>query len=200
MEGSRNFKEPQEKRIIIDDLAQYEEEIGVGRGIRRQGGFGEFLKNIFVGLLLIGIVVGSFWVSFLIGKRVLVPVKQLETREAPPMIEERIPEDEMPVLITSESAPQVEEKAVPSKRIEVKTATPPEKMMYYKVQAGIFTTKAEAENVVSLLKAKGTTSFVRKVSGDAWRVQVGAYRTRSQAQTQVKSLKAKGIETTIIYE
>ncbi len=206
MEGSPNFRQPADKKIIIDDLASYEEEIGVGREIRRRGGFGEFLKNIFVGLILIGIVVGSFWVSFLIGKRVLVPVKNLETRETPNLVEEKIPveEEDLSVLATPEKTAKPAEKAtpVPSKRIETvkTTVASPEKMMYYKVQAGLFTTKADADALVGSLKEKGVKAFVRKVSGSEYRVQVGAYRTRSSAQVLVNDLQSKGVEATIIYE
>ena len=206
MEGSPNFRQPADKKIIIDDLASYEEEIGVGREIRRRGGFGEFLKNVFVGLILIGIVVGSFWVSFLIGKRVLVPVKNLETRETPNLVEEKIPveEEDLSVLATPEKTAKPAEKAtpVPSKRIETvkTTVASPEKMMYYKVQAGLFTTKADADALVGSLKEKGVKAFVRKVSGSEYRVQVGAYRTRSSAQVLVNDLQSKGVEATIIYE
>ena len=199
MEESRDPGQPREKRIIIDDLASYEEEIGVGRGMKRRGGFIEFLKNIFVGLLLIGIVIGSFWVSFLIGKRVLLPVKPLATVELPP-IEESIPLEEeteaLTVLVTPEesSAPEVSVKVVEPK------PEPLEKIRYYKVQAGLFEAQAEAQALVDKLKEKGFTSFVRKMSDSAWRVQAGAFRTKDRAQVLVDQLKAKGFESVIIYE
>lgn len=204
MEGSRNFKDRDEKRIIIDDLASYEEEIGVGRSLKRGRGFGEFIKNVFVFLILIGIVVGSFWVSFLIGKRVLVPVKQLETREEPAILEERAPieEEDLSALATFEQIKTTSERPaeVPAKKVEPKPEVQPEKIRYYKVHAGLFTTRLEADNLVRDLSARSVSSFIRKISDSAWRVQVGAYRTKSQAQAQVTELKNKGISSTIIYE
>jgi len=61
------------QKRIIDDLANSDTETdyperGVAGDIRKSEG-GDFIKNIFVGLLLVGIVVGSFWISFLIGKK-----------------------------------------------------------------------------------------------------------------------------------
>ena len=209
MEGSPNFKEPSDKKIIIDDLASYEEEIGVGRGVKRGGGFGDFLKNIFVGILLIGIVVGSFWVSFLIGKRVLVPVKQLETRTLPPIEEAKpIQEEDLSAYATVETNAQTQEEY--AKRIEPKTdikTAPPEPMKYqivhdkyYKVEVGLFTTKAEADALVASLKTKGISSFIKKVSSSGFRVQAGAYKTKEKAQQQVNELKTKGVNSDIIYE
>lgn len=208
MEGSPNLREPSEKKIIIDDLASYEEEIGVGRGVRRGGGFGEFLRNVFVGLLLIGIVVGSFWVSFLIGKRVLVPVKPLVSRQLPPIEEAKpISEEDLSMYATVEEKAQAEEFA---KRIEPKTdvkTAPPEAMKYepvhekyYKVEVGLFTTKAEADALVSSLKAKGINCFIKKLSSSAFRVQAGAYATRDRVQQQVNELKQKGVNSEIVYE
>jgi hypothetical protein len=192
-------RDRREKRIIIDDLASYEEEIGVRRGMKRRGRLGDFFRNIFVGLLLVGIVVGSFWVSFLIGKRVLVPVKPLSSREITP-IEEKLPEvEETEVLVIPDTSEVVE---VPAKRIEPKPEPPEpmEKIKYYKVQAGLFTTKAKALSLVDRLKAKGFSSFIKKVGGTSFRVQVGAFRTKERAQTLVDQLKAKGFTPTVIYE
>jgi N-acetylmuramoyl-L-alanine amidase len=198
VEESKDPGQPREKRIIIDDLASYEEEIGVGRGMKRRRGFIEFVKNIFVGLLLIGIVIGSFWVSFLIGKRVLVPVKPLATAELLP-IEESIPfeeEIEFPVVLATPEESFVSE--VPSKKVEPKPE-PLEKIRYYKVQAGLFETKTEAQALVRELKEKGFTSFIREVDS-ASRVQAGAFRTKDRAQVLVDQLKAKGFNSDIIYE
>lgn len=200
MENQPNFREPQEKKIIIDDLASYEEEIGAGRGVRRRGGIMDFVKSVFVFLLLVGIVVGSFWVSFLIGKRVLVPVKTLETRELSPIIENiTIEEDPTSMIVTSEAEIEKINRSVPSKRI-VLAEEQMEAVKYYKVQAGLFTSKTDAEKLVSELKANGVSGFVRKVSSQAWRVQVGAYRTKPKAQVMLSELKAKGFSGTIIYE
>lgn len=195
-----NFRQPQEKKIIIDDLASYEEEIGVSKGMRKRGGLFDFLKSVFVFLLLVGIVIGSFWVSFLIGKRVLVPVKSLETRELPAIVENvTVEEETMPDVVTSETEIAKINKTVPSKRI-TPVEEPMEVIKYYKVQAGLFTDKASADKLVAQLKDAGVSAFVRKISASGFRVQVGAYRTRAKAQGLVSELKSKGFDCSIIYE
>lgn len=201
MEGSPH-KGSSDKRIIIDDLASYEEEIGVARGAKRGGGFGDFLKSVFVFFLLVGIVVGSFYVSFLIGKRVLVPVKSLSQRELAPIEDTTVVEEEdLSKFATGEVIK--EELIEPAKMLPSKTITqaaPPEAIKYYKVEAGLYATKAEAEAKVAALNLKGVTSFVRKVPNSAYRVQVGAYRTKDRAQLAVDDLKKKDVLSTIIFE
>jgi len=193
-----------EKRIIIDDLASYEEEIGVARGMKKRGRFSEFFRNLLVGFLLIGIVVGSFWISFLIGKRVLVPVKTISTRELTP-IEEEIPEIEKkivggPAIASSEvGIIGVIEEEAPAKIIEPQPVQP-ETMKYYKVQAGLFTTVSEAEELSARLKQSGFSCFIKKLSNSTYRVQAGAFRTKSRAQTLVNQLQVKGFGSEIIYE
>lgn len=187
-----------EKKIIIDDLASYEQEIGVSRPRRKRGRLSDFLKNVFVGLLLVGIVVGSFWVSFLIGKRVLVPVKTLSTRELEPIEEDvnvEVPTSVVVIPVTEEVEEVVE---IPSKIVEPEPEMP-ETLKYYKVQAGPFASREQATLFKDKLDSSGFPSFLKKV-GDRYRVQIGAFRTKGRANTLLSQVKAKGFDADIIYE
>lgn len=195
------FEGPKEKRIVIDDLAQYEEEeIGVGKGIRERKkknpkDFG-WLKNLFVALLLVGIVVGSFWISYLIGKKMLVPVKPLPKRVIPTP---SITPEEVLKEVTTPPPPKIEVAKEETKAPSPKPAVT-EKLHYYKVQAGVFKTKTEALSLAKKLDSSGFPTFVRKLENGMWRVQVGAFKTRNRAEILQGQLKTKGYSSTIIYE
>ncbi len=70
----------------------------------------------------------------------------------------------------------------------------------YKVIAGSFKERANAEQQAADLKAKGYETFIAtaKISGETWyRVQAGAFSTREAAETRVKELESKGISAFI---
>ena len=169
------------QKRIIDDLANSSsepvEERDVAREIKRSEG-GDFIKNFFVGLLLIGIVVGSFWVSFLIGKKILVPpVKNLPSLEVPVPraisktdMEQAASVDEEPILPERE-VKEIETKAAIPRPIviakkpvsDVQPATLARSMpvskstsgaIYYKVIVGVANTQQEAIRFNADLKAK----------------------------------------------
>ena len=63
----------------------------------------------------------------------------------------------------------------------------------YYIQAGAYGTKENADVMVKVLKKKGFSANIRKVSGSVpYRVQVGTYRTKKAANKVVKKLKAAG--------
>ena len=219
------------QKRIIDDLAgpdsgaDYSER-GLAGDIRRSEG-GDFIKNIFIGILLVGIVVGSFWISFLVGKKVLVPpVKNLPTFEFPTPkaiskteIEKATPVKEEPV-ITEKEIKAVETKAnlpkpvAPAKvaaakktytakstKAVVKTPGAKTKGVKYhnKVIVGSFKTVAEANVLAKSLKEKGFQSYVKALSG-IYRVQAGAFDSQEKANPLVVKLKNKGFTPTVIIE
>jgi len=208
------------QKRIIDDLANSDTEAdyperGVAGDIKKSEG-GDFIKNIFVGLLLVGIVVGSFWISFLIGKKVLVPpIKNLPTFEIPAPkaiskadIEKATPVKEEPIIKEREIK-GTEVKAKLPKPIAVKSASKPaaiktpvaqsKGIKYYKVIVATFKTANEANAFVKSLKEKGFQSYVKKLSG-LYRVQAGAFDTKDKANPLVVKLKGKGFTPAIIIE
>jgi len=215
------------QKRIIDDLATSDAEAdyperGMSGDMKRSEG-GDFIKNIFIGLLLVGIVVGSFWVSFLIGKKVLVPpIKNLPTFEIPAPktisnsdIERATPVKEEPVIREREIK-AVEAKAKLPKPVAVqkvltlkkagvakvaakKTVLKTKGVKFYKVIVGTFKTADEASTLVKSLKEKGFQSYVKKLPG-TFRVQAGAFDKKEKSDPLVVKLKDKGFTPTIIIE
>ncbi|MCX5726539.1 MAG: SPOR domain-containing protein [Candidatus Saganbacteria bacterium] len=192
------FDAPKDRRIIIDDLAQYEEgEIGVGKEIKEKrknrAGFG-WLKNLFIFILIVGIVVASFWISYLIGKKMFVPIKPLPSREMPkPAI---TPEE----VLGGKPLQVKEAPAEKPKAEEVKPVVQAGAVRYYKIQAGLFDEQADALSLANKIKNSGFPTYVRKLPDGTWRVQAGAVNTKSQAKTVQNELKGKGFNSTIIFE
>ena len=71
------------------------------------------------------------------------------------------------------------------------------KAKYY-IQAGAYSSKANADAQVAVLKKAGFAASIRKVSGSVpYRVQVGTYRTKKAANKVVKKLKTAGFQTLV---
>jgi hypothetical protein len=219
------------QKRIIDDLASSDTEDdypqrGVAGDIRKSEG-GDFIKNIFVGLLLVAIVVGSFWVSFLIGKKVLVPpIKNLPTFESPAPrtvsrmdIEKAAPVREEPA-ISEKEVKETEIKAGLPKPVSASKVAAAKKIVpqtlhktaaakksavktkggnHYKVIVGANKSAAEADALVKSLKAKGYRSYVKMASGQ-YRIQAGAFESREKANPMVVELRKKGFTPTVIIE
>lgn len=74
------------------------------------------------------------------------------------------------------------------------TIAPAQPKAKYYIQAGAYGTKENADVMVKVLKKKGFSASIRKVSGSVpYRVQVGTYRTKKAANKVVKKLKAAGL-------
>jgi hypothetical protein len=181
------------QKRIIDDLANsgiesYNDKDISGEIRRREGG--DFIRNFFVGILLIGIVVGSFWASFLIGKKVLVPpVKNLPTYEAP--IPKAVSKTEL------ESATPVKEEEVaplPEKEIreiDAKQGLPKPVTLLKpdEVQRPVAVAKP-----VTLPRSLPTVAE-KTSTGKFYKVIVGSYKSIADAKTIISALKKKGIQT-----
>jgi cell division protein FtsN len=173
----------------------------------QKSSFQEIIKNLILSLLLIALIVGSFWLSYHIGKRFLFPAKRIPE----PKIEIAIPEPPappVPAVETKKEVQKVEEAA--KKPVETKVtkvakttkaadASMPAGKHYYKVQAGFFTNKSNALSLIKKLTTQGFSTYLNKLS-KGWRVQVGAFKTKSQALSLQRSLGTKGFESTIVYE
>ncbi|MEA3493203.1 MAG: SPOR domain-containing protein [Candidatus Margulisiibacteriota bacterium] len=173
--------------------------------IPEKGKIMTYVKNFFLFLLLVALIVGSFWISFHLGKRILAPVKkepakklEIAIPEPPPSIAgfqsfEELEESEEIIEVS-----KVEEKKPAVKPKKVYTAPSPVGP-YYKVQAGFFNEKSNALRLSNQLKAKGIDTFIRKI-GNGYRVQAGAYDRKAMAKIQQDALKKKGFDSIIIYE
>jgi cell division protein FtsN len=163
-----------------------------------------WLKSIFVFLLLVLIVVASFFVSFQLGSRILSPVQ----KSPGPKINVAIPEPPASIASLQKLQAAMSREAVKSKPVAAKV--PPRSPArtkrarltgkhYYKVQVGLFEDKAAAEELGAKVQAAGFDLYVKKVGG-GWRAQVGAYRTKEGAEELRGQLTAKGFSSQLIYE
>ncbi|MBU0574377.1 MAG: SPOR domain-containing protein [Candidatus Margulisiibacteriota bacterium] len=165
-----------------------------------------WLKNILLVVLLIAIIVASFWVSFLVGKQMLSPVKQNPLRgETSPLVES---EDKMTFEVVTETIvsgettskvqpektkiPEVKEKVVPAKTV----ARAPAASAVYKVQAGAFSSYTNAVNLKDTLLSSGYPAVVEK-SGGLWKVKIGPYYSYASARSSAERLTAKGYEAIV---
>jgi N-acetylmuramoyl-L-alanine amidase len=81
--------------------------------------------------------------------------------------------------------------------------TTPDPGTLYKVIAGSFKSKENADERVAFLHSKGIESFVvtTTISGETWyRVQAGAFSRRENAEDQVEEVKKTGIEAFLVAE
>ena len=169
--------------------------------------FLQFLKSVLTFLLLVVIVIASFWVSFQLGKKILMPVKKTPEQqivvaipEPPPSIQALQKLQEAMSKEATKKVATVSPRKLPSRHRDV---CPVQRRLagkhYYKVQAGWFLEEGNANGLATKLKESGFEVYIKKV-GRGWRVQVGAYKTKPSAEVLRKRLKEKGFDSTIIYE
>ena len=191
------------QKRIIDDLASSDVEDdyprrGVSGDIRRSDG-GDFIKNFFVGILLVVIVVGSFWASFLIGKKVLVPpIKNFPSLETPEP--KALSNQDMEKAAPLSDEPAVNEKEI--KEVQVKAGIP-KSVPLKKVLTAKKVQSAESGKVAAVKKAvkapkavkvaKAVNVPVARTKGAKfYKVIVGTFKTADEATSFVRSLKEKG--------
>lgn len=81
-----------------------------------------------------------------------------------------------------------------NKIVAIKVETP----KYYRVQAGSFTLKTNADKLLAQLKADGFDAIIKK-SGILYRVQIGAFSNRTNANNLLAQVKAKGYSAFVTY-
>lgn len=159
------------------------------------------IRNFLIFLVLIGVVASSFWISFQLGKRILIPIKKIPERRIEVAIPEPPPSikalQELERIMTPEAGKK-KPAAVAVKPVPVKK-TMAIKPVYYKVQAGVFVDKVNAQALADKVRASGFEVYLKKIS-TGWRVQVGAFRSKSEAEALQNALIGKGFKSRIIYE
>jgi len=203
--------------IIHDNPANRQEdsdEIGVARGLRKKKSSFSF-KGLATVLMIAALVIVSFWLSFLIGKRILSPMRQVPKAEPQKTETYRVPED-LPVY----AAPAPKEKAGPDEAVpevkqvkkvvikkdpffaaKKKTAATVNKGSgsLYKVRTSIAESKEKAFEIMKGLKEKGfDEAFAHELGGGKFSVQAGAFKLKANAEKLIKELKEKGFDGKII--
>lgn len=69
----------------------------------------------------------------------------------------------------------------------------------YRVQTGAFKVKANADAMLTKVKAKGFDTYMVKV-GDLYKIQVGAFKVKANAEAMMKKLQAAGFSAFITTE
>jgi len=175
-----------------------------------------WLRNLALVVALIAVIVLSFWISFLIGKKMLVPVKKLPTQylitdearlELPPEISLEVEglTFESGVFVAKKPAQQKKVVPVIKKTFERKAL---KKQVYkktegikiepaikgeYTVQVGSFSRRVNAQALISQLKKKGFAGQII-VSGKWYRVCSGSFKDSAQARSHMNKLSVSGFE------
>ena len=182
------------QKRIIDDLASSDNEPsynerGVAGDIRRSEG-GDLVKNIFVGLLLIAIVIGSFWISFLIGKKVLVPpVKNLPTAEMPAQAPKTVSNADLANATPVQGESLDEEQPITEKEIKTvdKAAGLPKPVAIKKAAAA-----RKLPKTAAALKKTAAKPAVKSKGGKYYKIIVGSFSSMSDAAAVSARLKQSG--------
>jgi len=100
-------------------------------------------------------------------------------------------------------APAEKEKAVSPRDAGTQPQTPVSGSRAYRVQAGTFANRTNAENIAADLKQRGYKPEIKPVqreAGTLYRVEMGSFKTREGAQDLVDDLSRKGYSPTISAE
>ena len=190
------------QKRIIDDLASSDAEADYPRrevsgDIRRSDG-GDFIKNFFIGILLVAIVVGSFWASFLIGKKVLVPpVRNFPALETPaPKAISKIDLDKA-TPVDEESALDEKDVNDATTKADLPKPVTPKKILGARTISSSESGKValgtgKIVSVKAAVKTPGKTPTVKTKGPKLFKVIVGTFRSAGDANSFVRSLKEKG--------
>ena len=173
----------------------------------RENRFLALVRNIFVFVVLLGIVLASFVVSFQLGKKILSPTKKEPEKitaaipEPPPSIKSL---QKLQAIMSTETPKPAAKTAVKrhKKRTYRRAAVSYRRTArghYYKIEAGLFADKTQADALGEKMKASGIAIYIKPV-GENWRVQAGAYRLQAQADKAKADIASKGFESKVVFE
>lgn len=169
------------------------DEIGVARGIRKKKSSISF-KGVGVVFLIVALVIGSFWLSFLIGKRIMSPMKQLPKAQMPGIETYKVPEG-LPVY----DAPKSEVTAPPEEKMPEKAVPmPPKPVKKVVIKKDPFFAKKKEAAKEKAKKAKAET--VKAASEILYKVRTAIAGSKEKAVTIGKELKEKGFDEIFVYD
>ncbi len=167
------------------------------------------INPLITALGLLGLFAASMLVGYLGGQAFLAPAKSapraprvttpppvVETPSTPaaPLGPSRQPENSPPPAQSTPTSPPGAAVS-PSKP---KTSTPPgQPVIGYRVQAGAFQRRENAEARMEKLKRDGYEPYI-VTSGDLFRVIVGAFNNRENADRLVAELRERGYDALVL--
>jgi cell division septation protein DedD len=134
-------------------------------------------------------------------QKVVAPIARKEKPAASVNREETAPEVQ-PEAINSAVRPAIKERKPVAKR-KVAAANKPETPKQYKIVAGSFSVKANADNLISQLEANHYEPLIVQAEtpkGQLYRVTVGSYGSFSLIKTKIGELKKMGCQAFYIVE
>jgi len=171
--------------------------------------FQNLLKNLLLILVLIALIIACFWVSFLLGKRILTPPKRPIPQNLPMVTSEALPSTDHLQKLAIEATKEGENipitlEAVAKVKIatvkKIKVGKIVKKMPLFqlvtkevKTIKWVPTTKPPAKKTVKPVAIKVTA---KKVKG-YYKVQVGFHTSRSSADSQAEKIQAAGFKSFI---
>ncbi len=177
--------------INIDDGP--EDDIGVASELKRQEERSEVIRKTWIGLSVLILVVGSFWMSFYLGSKILSPVKRLPEIQVPSPIEEMNDRSaSFGTTVTKEKSEQVaipeELKAPPEKAVRASDIAPAIREMKAEIA------KPEVRKLITPVVKKAVMKKKEPVSSKSVKVRVAVASDKETADAIIRKLADKGFE------
>lgn len=202
------------------------DDIGIAKDIKKSSiPYRQILSNILWICGSIAMIIGSFWLSFLIGRRILVPIKQppqkvQEIRKVIPIREPMatIPNKEFLAAFAPINKKTALQKPIKTKRkaqtprkisiksivvpvaqkAPIKKENPPIAESLYRVQIARLYDKDAAIGLMKELQKKEFDVFARDSGNEKWYVQIGAFKDKIKAKKVIADLISKGFENQLV--
>lgn len=204
------------------------DDIGIAKDIKKSSvPYKQMLSNILWVCGSIALIVGSFWLSFLIGRRILVPIKQppQKVQEIRKVIPIREPMAAAPVKESLSDLSPINKKIALQKSIKpkkktavqisrkinvkrivipvvqkasVKLESTPIADILYRVQIAQLYDKDAAIGLMKELQKKEFDVFARDSGNGKWYVQIGAFKDKIKARKIISDLKFKGFDNQVV--
>mgnify|MGYP001584054160 CR=1 FL=1 len=145
----------------------------------------------------IALIIGSFWISFLFGRRVLLPIRKTNNPEivktiSVPVMEvpkEKLPLEQKKIVVPDEPKTGRKDGENSNRVVLAKL---------FRVQIAKSFKKDDAINLMKDLQAKGFDVFAKNLYNENWIVQIGAFKDKGKALKVIRDLKSKGISNKIL--
>ncbi|KAF0133743.1 MAG: hypothetical protein FD145_1133 [Candidatus Saganbacteria bacterium] len=157
-----------------------------------------WIKNVSFVLVLVLVIVVSFWISFMIGKRMLLPARKIPTNL---MVTEA---SNLSSEISLEGAgvsfetvrPKVEPKVEVVQKLPEKIEAGDIKTGKYTIQVGAFSVYNNAKKLLEELNKIGFKARITP-SENVYRVSSGKFETLNSAGAHLKKISSAGYEAII---
>lgn len=124
-----------------------------------------------------------------------VTPKPVAQKPFTPKVELPVASAPRPVAVQKPSAPKIT--YVKPKKVTVSTSKATASQEYYRVVAGTYASRVEADSAVMALSEHNIPGFVRPVGSSEFMVQAGAFQSFEKATQHVQLLRSKGYKARV---